>query len=151
MTRGQESPSGDPSGAVRIVERLPTVDESLALRRAVGWTVHDPDATAEGLARTLFAVCAELDGKIIGMAKVAGNGSTCFYVHDVVVAPGHQGRGIGRRLMERVMAYLATNACAGAVVALMAAEGREGFYEPFGFVRRPTASLGHGMTQFWQG
>ena len=64
--------------------------------------------------------------------------------------PAHQGRGIGGRLMERVMAYLRAHAVRGAVVGLMAAAGKEGFYERYGFTRRPTDRLEAGMTVFWR-
>ncbi len=67
-----------------------------------------------------------------------------------VAEPAHQGRGIGGQLMDRVMAYLRAHAVQGAVVGLMAAAGKEGFYERYGFVRRPTERLGAGMTLFWR-
>ena len=32
----------------------------------------------------------------------------------------------------------------------MAAAGKEGFYERYGFIRRPTERLGAGMALFWR-
>ena len=37
-----------------------------------------------------------------------------------------------------------------AVVGLMAATGKEPFYEKYGFTRRPTNTLGAGMTIFYK-
>ena len=36
------------------------------------------------------------------------------------------------------------------IVGLMAAVGKEAFYEPYGFARRPDAGHGAGMTLFWE-
>jgi predicted acetyltransferase len=33
-------------------------------------------------------------------------------------------------------------------VSLMAAGAKEGFYEKFGFIKRPNDSWGHGMSQY---
>jgi predicted N-acetyltransferase YhbS len=133
-----------------IVERLPTAEESTALRRCVGWRVLELQAVRQGLQHSLFGVCAEHDGAIIGSARVVGDGSTVFYVQEVIVRPEHQGRGIGLALMCRVMAYLEQQACTGAVVGLMSASGKEPFYERLGFWSRPTDGFGAGMTQFWK-
>jgi hypothetical protein len=54
-------------------------------------------------------------------------------------------------LMNEVMKFIRENACLGAVVGLMSAQGKEGFYEKFGFWKRPTERFGHGMMQFWEG
>ena len=51
-------------------------------------------------------------------------------------------------LMESLLRYVNAAGCDGAYVGLMATPGTEGFYEKYGFIRRPTADLGHGMVQF---
>jgi len=68
-------------------------------------------------------------------------------VMDVIVLPEYQGRGIGKELMKRVMEYLDNLSRDGGIfVNLMSAQGREGFYEQFGFERRPNDKRGPGMT-----
>jgi hypothetical protein len=57
--------------------------------------------------------------------------------------------GIGTEMMKKVMGYIERNACVGAVVGLMAAKNKEGFYKKFRFWKRPTEHYGHGMIQFW--
>ncbi len=51
--------------------------------------------------------------------------------------------------MERVVAIGASRTHPGTVVGLMLPAGKEAFYEPFGFVRRPSDRFGCGMTLFW--
>ena len=55
---------------------------------------------------------------------------------DVIVLPEYQGRGIGKELMKHVTEYIDSLSRDGGVfVNLMSAQGREGFYERFGFER----------------
>lgn len=133
-----------------IVLRKPTPEELIAMRACVGWPSRTVEDAKLGLDGTLFGVCAMAGGEIVGMARVVGDGRTVFYVQDVIVRPGHQGQGIGRALMEKVMDYVDAHACVGAVVGLMAARGKEPFYQKFGFFIRPNERHGAGMIQFWK-
>ncbi len=135
---------------VRIEEGLPTAEEYNRLRAEAGWGTYDLETAARWLPASLYGVCALDDrGSTVGMARVVGDGGLVFYVQDVVVAAAWRGQGIGKRLMERVMAFVASRAAPGAVVGLMAAAGKEAFYERFGFARRPSERAGCGMTLFW--
>lgn len=136
---------------VRIEERLPTAEEYNALRADAGWGTYDRETAARWLPASLYGVCAVDGERTVGMARVVGDGGLVFYVQDVVVAAPHRGQGVGGRLMERVMAFVASRAAPGAVVGLMSAAGKEAFYERLGFVRRPTERFGCGMTLFWPG
>lgn len=120
-----------------LVERSPTTEEYLRLRRAVGWNDVDPDGVARGLPRALYSVVLERHGEAVGCGRVVGDGGIYFYVQDVIVRPEFQGNGLGLRIMERVMSFIEGAATTGAFVGLMAAEGVEPFYERFGFRRRP--------------
>jgi len=132
-----------------ILEQLPDVADYNRLRVVVGWGAYPVEVAEPCLARSLYGVCALLDDVVVAMARVIGDGGMTFYIQDVIVHPDHQGRGLGAQLMDRVMAYLGAHAVPGAVVGLMAAAGKEGFYERYGFTRRPTERLGAGMTRFW--
>ncbi len=133
----------------QIVDRKPSVEEYFALRRAVGWGTGEPADYQIGLDNSLFGVCAVYNGEVIGSARVIGDGRTCFYIQDVMVKPAYQRMGVGLAIMNRVMVYLAKTACPGAIVGLMAAQGKEGFYEQFGFWQRPREGFGPGMMQYW--
>lgn len=131
-------------------ERKPTVAELFVLRESVGWGIGEKEAFERGLKNSLYGVSVFKDGEIIGTARVIGDGSTCFYVQDVIVKPAYQKKGIGFEMMKKVMQYIEENACPGAVVGLMSAKGKEEFYEKFGFWNRPNEKFGHGMMQFWK-
>ncbi|GER89902.1 hypothetical protein KDW_40640 [Dictyobacter vulcani] len=87
---------------------------------------------------------------MIGCGRVIGDGGLCFYVQDIIVLPGYQGQGLGRRIMEKIMDYLRENAHPGGFVGLMAAKGAAGFYLKYGFLERPTPDYGPGMILFWK-
>lgn len=126
----------------QIIERVPTVQEYLALREAVGWGRLDERLAGQGLAGALFTVCALHKGNVVGCARVIGDGGLYFYLQDVIVLPRFQGRGLGRRLMESVLRYLDEHARPGSFVGLMAAEGMSDFYRRFGFTARPPGRPG---------
>ncbi len=133
---------------VEIVEMLPSAEDYNRLRQAVGWKTYALEVIETYLPRSLFCVCAREGDKTIGMARVIGDGGLVFYIQDVIVEPGYQGRGIGGRLMDSVMAYLRAHVHSGSIIGLMSAKGKETFYERYGFFVRPTEKYGAGMTMF---
>ncbi len=132
---------------VEIEERAPTVEEYGRLREAMGWYPVAGDAVLQGLENALFSICAVADGQVIGCARIVGDGGMYFYVQDMMVLPPHRGCGIGRTMMEHLMAYLGVHARPGSFVGLMAAKGASGFYDRYGFTSR--ANDAPGMFRVW--
>jgi ribosomal protein S18 acetylase RimI-like enzyme len=134
------------------IEQAPTLDAYNALRRDAGWPEYgDLAQLRAGLDGSLYHIHVLDDGETIGMGRVIGDGHITFYIQDIIVAKTHQGRGIGREIMRRIMGYIDEHAAPGAVIGLMAAKGKEGFYERFGFWGRPNETMGKGMMQFGKG
>jgi len=133
---------------LNIVERLPTVEEYQALRRAVGWAEVDAQAVARGLTSSLFSVCVMHEGNVIGCGRVVGDGGIYFYVQDVMILPAYQRQGLGRRIMDAIMAYIAAHAGSNSFIGLMAANGVAPFYYRYGFSERPPNRPG--MFRMWQ-
>jgi len=122
----------------RLMERPPTSAEYHSLISAVGWAEWTNFAAADAaLAHSLYYVVALHEEAVIGMARVVGDGAMFFYIQDVVVAPAHQGHGVGTLLLERVMGYLKDAAPEKAFIGLFAAEGTHPYYERFGFAVKP--------------
>ena len=74
-------------------------------------------------------------GQRVGVGRVVGDGGCFFEVVDIAVLPEHQGKGVGRLIMDAIMAYLHAHAPSSAYVSLMADHGTPAFYERFGFTR----------------
>jgi len=121
-----------------LVERLPTQAEYCALCESVGWgAVMNFEAAQTAVPNSLYGVVVELDGRAVGMGRIVGDGAIFFYIQDIAVFPDHQGRGLGREIMTKLMVYLAANAPARAFIGLFAAEGKGPFYAQFGFEQHP--------------
>ncbi|WP_406660327.1 GNAT family N-acetyltransferase [Methanolobus sp. ZRKC3] len=128
-----------------IEEKLPSLKEYLLLREAAGWSVSDNEVMERGLDNSVYCVCAVANSTVIGMSRLIGDHGLVYFVADTIVLPEYQNQGIGTQLMEGIMSYLEKNAPANSFITLMSAKGREGFYEKFGFFKRPNDDYGHGM------
>jgi GNAT superfamily N-acetyltransferase len=130
-----------------LVERAPSVEEYRTLRGTAGWGEMTDEGLATGLASALYSCVLEHAGEVVACGRVVGDGGMYFYVQDVIVVPEYHGRGLGTQIMDAVLGYLEGAARPGAFVGLMAAEGAEGFYERYGFQRRPDDRPG--MFRVW--
>ena len=88
-------------------------------------------------------VCCD-DEKIIGMARIVGDGSY-YTVYDVVVRKTYQGKGVGKILMNEIVNWYKSIEDDDTYLYLGASFGKEGFYEKFGFKTRPYGHIGAGM------
>lgn len=123
------------------------------LRELVGWRRLDPQQAQTGLDHSVFTVVAYDAKAPVGMARIVGDGGYMYLIVDVMVHPEYQKQGIGRALLERINGYLEWLASDGRIlmVNLMATSGNEGFYEKFGYVRRPNKEMGAGMVRWING
>lgn len=112
---------------------IPGRDEVLRLYDAVGWSAYTkaPEKLMRGLRRCLRVVTARADGRLVGLARVVGDGETIVYLQDILVLPALQGTGIGRRLFE---AAFSPYADVRQHVLITDQEARQqAFYEAMGF------------------
>jgi len=124
-----------------LVERFPDAAGYARLRAAAGLSRKSPDAAARGVAGTLHGVSVLRDGELIGMGRIVGDGGCFFFVVDIAVEPAHQGRGLGKRIMTALDAWLRANAPETAHVALFADGEAKHLYTKYGFVEN-TKSVG---------
>ena len=117
------------------------------LRDAAGWGKRHPDQIEAGLRNSAFIVSAKNGERTVGMARLVSDGGYVALIVDVLVLPEYQRRGIGKSMMEKLMEYIHSNLKDGYCIQvdLMAAKGKESFYEAFGFIKRPDDTFGSGM------
>ena len=119
------------------------MEEYQKLREAVGWEkIDDQEALETGLNNSLFFFFFVLENEVIGCGRVIGDMGIYYYIQDIIVTPKFQGKGIGKNIMDSVMGYLEEHTSTGAFVGLMAARGLSGFYEHYGFTKRPSDGPG---------
>ncbi len=128
----------------RIIKKFPSNKDFNRLFSSVGWGNRDNKKINQNRQNSVFGVSVYLDNKIVGMARVVGDG--CYYtVYDVVVHKNFQGQGIGRIVMNEIVKWYKTIEDDDSYLYLGASKGKENFYEKFGFVSRPYGEIGSGM------
>lgn len=119
------------------------------LRVAAGLSAKSAEATARGLPHTLFAVQVLHAGQPVGMGRVIGDGGTAFQVVDIAVLPAHQGRGLGKRIMGEIAAWLRANVPPSGYVSLLADVPADALYAQFGFAPTAPRTVGMAWKQPW--
>lgn len=76
-------------------------------------------------------VCVAYDGScIVGFGRAISDGEYQSAIYDIVVLPAYQGRGIGKAIVQALLAELPQE---GGPVLIYVVPGKEGFYEKLGF------------------
>lgn len=118
---------------VRIVQRVPTVDEYARLVAAVGWRERERRAIEIALGNSVYAVCAEEAQGIVGCGRVIGDGGLHLYLTDVIVLPACQHRGIGTRIVQALTEFVDAFPYDNTVVGILPTRGLQPFYERHGY------------------
>lgn len=134
---------------ITLKEENPSTAQWMALRKSVGWADFPAEVAEKSLSNTLFCVTAYEGENLVAMGRVLGDGVFTFYIGNIMVTPEKQNMGIGKMIMERVLAYVDKNACKGAIASLLSIKGKEDFYSSFGFAERPDDTRGAGMSKYY--
>ena len=84
---------------------------------------------------SMFRFFAREDGKLVAAGRCLADGRDCAYVCDIAVLPSHQGRGLGKEMVSRLLARSRSHK----KIILYAVPGRESLYHQLGFRRMATA------------
>jgi predicted N-acetyltransferase YhbS len=106
-----------------------------ALYRAAPLGNKSADDLKVVFGNSMFSCFARDEGCLVGAGRVLADGRDCAYLGDVAVLPSHQGTGLGKQIVERLLAM----AQGHAKIILYSVAGREPFYAKFGFLRMKTA------------
>ena len=137
MTRTSQTPSGF---EVKVAPF--EVAEYQAFLEHAGWFVVPEEFCAPALQNSLMMFRGEVDGQLVGIARIVGDKGIYFYLQDMIIHPEFRNQGVGRAMMEVIVKEF--KARYRGIMMLMAANGKAPFYEKFGFERRP--EQGPGMT-----
>jgi ribosomal protein S18 acetylase RimI-like enzyme len=110
-------------------------DALAALYRVVGMGEKAPADLKVAFSNSMFRVFVLEAGRLVAAGRVLADGRDCAYLCDVAVLPGHQGQGLGKQIVEKLL-HLSR---AHRKILLYAVPGTEPFYERFGFRRMTTA------------
>jgi ribosomal protein S18 acetylase RimI-like enzyme len=84
---------------------------------------------------SMFKCFARDDNRLVAAGRAVADGVDCSYLCDIAVHPSNQGRGMGREVIERLVAASQGHR----KIILYAVPGKEDFYRRFGFRRMRTA------------
>ncbi len=90
----------------------------------------DRDAIRRVFEASQLVLAAWQGDRLVGVARVLTDGALTAYLADLAVEPDVQGLGLGKRLIEEVIAR-----CKGADLVLRDSDLSAGFYERLGFHR----------------
>jgi len=126
----------------RYVDALETgeLDQLVALFRAAAFWAQDrtADGMATAIAHSTPVVTAWDGDRLMGFARATTDGIYRATLWDVVIHPSYQGGGLGRRLVETVLAH--PQVAHVERVYLMTTH-QHGFYERIGFTANPSSTL----------
>lgn len=84
---------------------------------------------------SLFRVLVREQGRLVGAGRALADGIDCAYLCDIALLPSHQGLGLGREIVQRLLDQVRGHR----KIILYAVPGKEGFYRALGFRRMTTA------------
>jgi GNAT superfamily N-acetyltransferase len=118
----------------------PTAEEFKTLYDETGWGDW-PLSRFEAALAGSWVVCTARDesGNLVGMGRIISDGAMQALIADMIVSESARGGGLSARILRRLVDEARSH---GLAVKLFAADGRAGFYERNGFVRRPDTSPG---------
>jgi len=133
--------------ALTFDTRPVTPPELASFYASAGWHVLPPESFRRALSGTYFSLSARAPGgRLVGYGRVVSDGGIHAWIHDLIVLPEFQGRGLGSRLLTGLIERIRNSGIP--YIGLFAAKGRTGFYQKFGFAPRP--DNGPGMFLYFQ-
>ena len=107
------------------------LDAVCALLRDTYWADQRPAAAIEKSIQNSLCFVLLQDGKQVGLARAVTDYATFAWICDVIVAPEHRGRGLGKWMMECVIAHPELQN----LTQLLRTRDAHTLYERFGFTR----------------
>ncbi|HEY1812763.1 MAG TPA: GNAT family N-acetyltransferase [Kofleriaceae bacterium] len=120
----------------------PSLADYLALRAGSGLSPKS-EAQARGALANSWAFCHVRDdaGHTVAMGRVIGDGGWYFHIADMATLPAHQRRGLGRRVLDHLIARIDEVAPPGAFITLLADPPGQPLYRAAGFVASPSLGM----------
>lgn len=118
-----------------LEENCLTAQDFIKLKVSTGFRNRPVEQVEKALANDLLDVAAIINGEVVGMGRLVGDGVLYWYLQEIIVLPEFQGNGIGTAIVKYLLNYIKAHTSKGTFtsVGLTAAEGKASFYEKFGF------------------
>ena len=110
-------------------------EELSALYRVAPLGDKKPADLKRSFSNSLYRCFVREDARLVGVGRALADGVDCAYICDIAVLPSHQGTGLGKQIVGRLVELSRSHR----KVILYAVPGKEPFYRKFGFKRMTTA------------
>lgn len=110
-------------------------DELCALYDAAPLGHKSPSGLKTAFTNSMFKCFVYEDGKLVGVGRALADGVDCSYICDVALLPSHQGIGLGKQIVDKLLELSKGHK----KIILYAVPGKESFYKKLGFRRMRTA------------
>ena len=110
-------------------------DELSNLYRIAPLGDKKPDALRIAFSNSRYVCFVHEGTTLVGAGRALADGVDCSYLCDVAVHPAHQGTGLGKAIVQKLVELSAGHK----KIILYAAVGKEPFYLKLGFRRMRTA------------
>nr|WP_321460723.1 GNAT family N-acetyltransferase [uncultured Cohaesibacter sp.] len=126
----------------QLTNKTPPLADFLRLRQITGLTVYSREAAKAGLEGTIAAATIYHADQVVGIGRLVGDGGCVFVISDIAVDPAHQGKGLGRAIMQSLMDYVNSELKSKAYISIIADVPANRLYEQFGFEETAPESIG---------
>jgi ribosomal protein S18 acetylase RimI-like enzyme len=109
--------------------------ELSALYRAAPLGNKNPSDLRTAFSNSMFRCLVYDRDNLVGVGRALADGVDCSYICDVAVLPSHQGLGLGREIIAKLVSLSRGHR----KIILYAVPGKEAFYRKLGFKRMSTA------------
>jgi ribosomal protein S18 acetylase RimI-like enzyme len=110
-------------------------EASILFERApLGKQKRDPEKLKRAFEVSYAVIVVYDSGKLVGMGRALCDGEYQAAIYDMVVLPEYQGKGIGKKIIDKLCEKLPVEN-----IILYSVPGREGFYTKCGFRKMRTA------------
>ena len=110
-------------------------EELSALYRAAPLGNKHPANLKTAFSNSMYRCFVYEQDRLVGVGRALADGADCSYICDIAVLPRHQGTGLGKEIVAR----LVERSRGHKKIILYAVPGKEPFYRKFGFLRMTTA------------
>lgn len=106
-----------------------------ALYRAAPLGVKEAARLKTAFSNSMYRCFVRDGGRLVAAGRALADGVDCSYICDIAVMPSHQGTGLGKQVVQRLVDLSRGHK----KIILYAVPGKEPFYRRFGFLRMKTA------------
>lgn len=128
---------------IEYIASLPGKNEFWELFAETGWNKNyklSKNELEQSLKGSWYVVSAYDKDKLVGFGRVISDGVNHAFIVDMIISQSHQGNGIGRMILKMLLDRCKEFNLRD--IQLFAAKDKYGFYEKFGFEKRPEDAPG---------